>query len=466
MINGNTFILWLALPFAGALVALILPRALKGAAAAVTIAAALAGGFLLFSTESFAISPALLARFAKTGIFVADGFAFFMAITVLAVSLLIAVYSHGYMARESSIGEFYFLFLVFVGAMMGLLFSDHLVALYIFWEITAICSWRLIGLRREEKHLAAANQALMITSVGAVAMLSGIALIYAATGSFSLAALKEYRVGAVASLLIIAGIFSKSAQLPLHLWLPDAGVAPTPVTALLHAAVLVKIGVYAFWRFFNASMVLEPAVAVFVSNASVATALVAAAAASKENDIKRILAYSTISQLAYIMFAFSLNTVTAVAAGFTYIMAHSFAKAGLFLSAGVIEHTLGVKDLRLLGGLKKTMPFTDAAFIMCALSLVGIPPTVGFFAKYAVISAALDSHRFYSAFLLLVAAVMTMYYIFRFYKKAFTQDAGEAVTSRREGPVSMVFAVVAFGVISIALGILIKFPTELISKIL
>lgn len=466
MANGNIFLFWLAIPFAGAVLAAALPRSLKSAAAFVSLAAALAMGVRLFSTESFVVSSSIASRLGASAVFAADGFAFFMALTVLTVSLLIALYSHGYMAGADDLGEFYFLFLVFVGSMMGLVFSDHLVALYVFWELTAVCSWRLIGIRRQEKHIAAANQAFMITSVGAVAMLAGIALIYAATGTFSLAALREYRVGAAASLLIIAGIFSKSAQLPLHLWLPDAGVAPTPVTALLHAAVLVKIGAYAFWRFFNASMTLEPAVASFVSIASVVTAIVAAAAAAKENDIKRILAYSTMSQLAYIIFAFSLNTITAVAAGFIYIMAHSFAKAGLFLAAGVVEHTLGAKDIRRLGGLKKTMPYTDASFIVCALSVVGIPPTVGFFAKYAVISAALDSHRFYSAVFLLAAAVMTMYYIFRLYRQVFTGEAGEAATSARESSASMVFAVALFGIISLALGLLIKFPTAILSRIL
>ena len=477
----NIFFVWFGILALGAVIAVFAPKNLKSAVVGAAIASAIGicaaffktGVELPQGTLSYMMDiPLLLASKGgaeSIGIFHSDGYGFFMALVVLAVSFLIAIYSGGYMSGEEHQGEFYSLFLVFVASMVGLIFSNHLIAFYIFWEITAFCSWRLIGLRRKPEHLAAANQAMLITSLGAVAMLSGIALIYKDTNTFSLASLKGYQPTVIVSLLILAGIFSKSAQIPLHLWLPDAGVAPTPVTALLHAAVLVKIGVYAYFRLFNATMVLDPRISYWVGVISVATALISSAAAARENDIKRILAYSTISQLSYIMFAFSLNTSTAVVAGFIYILAHSFAKAGLFLAAGVVEHNTHTKDITKLGGLKKMMPVTNAAFLLCALSIIGIPPLAGFFAKYSVISAAFDSHRFYSGALLIAAAMMTMYYLMRFYKKVFTGSAGEAVAALpdvREKSFSMVWVVMAFGLISLILGVLIKFPTEILSKLL
>ncbi len=468
--ESDIFIIWLGILIIGSVLVAVVPSKVKAFLGSLFIAAALIYGIGIFKLENLSI-PNLVFPTAgiNVDVFGADGFAFYMAIVVLAVSLLIAIYSYGYMSDEKHLSEFYSLFLLFVASMLGLMFSFNLIPLYIFWELTAFCSWRLIGLRRGEEHLSSANQAMLITSFGAVAMLAGIALIYKDTGSFSLSALKGYQPSLAVSILLLLGIFSKSAQVPLHLWLPDAGVAPTPVTALLHAAVLVKIGVYAYFRLFNATMLLNPSLAYWVGIFAVGSALISAGAAAKEKDIKRILAYSTISQLSYIMFAFSLNTSTAVMAGFIYILAHSFSKAGLFLVAGVVEHYTHTKDITKLGGLKKIMPLTNIAFIACALSIIGIPPTVGFFAKYSVISSALDSHRFYSAILLLGGAMMTMYYLMRLYKNVFTGELSEVthtLGSSGEKSFSMKIVVALFGLISVILGLMIKFPTEILSKLL
>lgn len=462
MINQNQFFIWLGVPWLMALVAFFVPRRIKSIVTLITLIL-----LFIFGLTISSMSPQKIVLDARQwgGVsFYSDGFAFIMAFTVLVVSSLISLYSIGYMKKFDKLAEFYFLFLLFVGSMIGLIFSDHLILLYLFWEITALCSWRLIGFFREDKHTTAANQALIITSIGAVAMLCGIAIIYITYGTFSLSQLKAQSVALLPSILIIAGILSKSAQLPFHLWLPDAGVAPTPVTALLHAAVLVKIGVYAFFRLFCMNMAIDTSVREFVLVLSVVTSIASAAAASKENDIKRILAYSTISQIAYIMFAFSLNTHTGVVAGFLYLIAHSLGKAGLFLSAGIIEHSVGSKNIESMGGLKKILPLTNAAFLMCAFSIVGIPPFGGFFGKFMVISAAMDSHRYLAAAALLSTAVLTVYYLFRLYAAAFS---GELKSSYpKEGTTTMVFSVLIFGVLSLALGFTMNIPFKLLHQLL
>ena len=224
-----------------------------------------------------------------------------------------------------------------------------------------------------------------MTFFGAVVMLLGFIQIYGVTNTFDITAMRGTLVPGTAVLLILFGMFSKSATVPLHTWLPDAGVAPTTVTALLHAAVLVKIGVYAFARLFIYTFRLpdgwQQALPVIV----VVSSLVAAGAAAVENDLKRILAYSTVSQIGYIFLGFSVMNAAGVSGSLLFILMHGLAKAGLFLCAGIVIHAVHTKDIREMGGLIKTMPVTAVAFLVCAFSVIGIPPFGGFFSKFLVI---------------------------------------------------------------------------------
>ena len=240
-------------------------------------------------------------------VILADGLSVFMAIASSFVGALIVIYSLGYISHEENQSEYYLMVLLFIGAMMGLVFSANLIFMYLFWEIAAIACWRLIGFYRDREYVLKADKAFLVTFFGAVLMLLGFILIYNQTGTFDLTAMRGTLIPGMAVLLILLGMFSKSATVPLHTWLPDAGVAPTTVTALLHAAVLVKIGVYAYARLFCYTFQLPdgwyqaiPVIVVFSS-------LVAAAAAAVENDLKRILAYSTVSQIGYIFLGFSVH---------------------------------------------------------------------------------------------------------------------------------------------------------------
>ena len=247
--------------------------------------------------------------------FYADGLAVFMALVSASISAVIVFYSLGYISHYENQNEYYLMVVLFFGAMMGLVFSSNLIFLYLFWEITAITSWRLIGFFREKQHVLRADKAFLVTMFGSVLMLLGFVSIYQQTGSFDLGALKNSHLSNLVVILILTGILSKSATLPLHTWLPDAGVAPSPVTALLHAALLVKIGVYVFARLFIATgFVTEDFWHTAVPVIAGASALVAAGAAMTATDLKRIIAYSTVSQIGFIFMGLAIGNAIGVRA--------------------------------------------------------------------------------------------------------------------------------------------------------
>jgi NADH:ubiquinone oxidoreductase subunit 5 (subunit L)/multisubunit Na+/H+ antiporter MnhA subunit len=395
--------------------------------------------------------------------FLADGLAVFMALASSFLGAIIVLYSFGYMSHGEHKGEYYMEVVLFIGAMMGITLSTSLIFLYIFWEISAICCWRLIGFNREKEYVRRANKAFLITAGGAFLMLAGFLLVYNQYGTFDLTQLRGMPLGSTAVILILFGIMSKSATLPLHSWLADAGVAPTPATALLHAAVLVKIGVYVFARLFIVNFSIDVIWHTWVPIIAGASALISAGAAIAENDIKRIIAYSTVSQIGFIFLGLSVGNETAIAGGLLYILMHGISKGGLFLCAGIVEHSLHTKDIRQMGGLVKTMPITAASFILCAFSVMGIPPFGGFFSKYMVINGAVNAGHPYIALTFILGAVMTLIYLLRAFAQVFLGDPRGHV--HPEGSRSMVFSVAFLAVLSLVSGLLINYPAGLVNNI-
>ena len=391
-------------------------------------------------------------------ILVVDPLSVFMAAVSSFIGFFIVVYSLGYIRREENQSEYYLMVVLFIGSMMGLVFSGNLIFLYLFWEIIAIACWRLIGFYREPAHVRKADKAFLLTFFGAVVMLLGFIQIYGVTNTFDITAMRGTMIPGTAVLLILFGLFSKSATVPLHTWLPDAGVAPTTVTALLHAAVLVKIGVYAFARLFIYTFRLPEGWQQAIPILVVFSSLVAAAAAAVETDLKRILAYSTVSQIGYIFLGFSMMNAAGVSGSLLFILMHGLAKAGLFLCAGIVIHAVHTKDIREMGGLIKTMPVTALAFLACAFSVIGIPPFGGFFSKFLVILGTVQAGQVWLAAAALFTAVLTMYYLFKVFSMVFL---GEAKHPAPEKTKSMVFVVAALAVLSLAAGLLVSWPMKL-----
>jgi proton-translocating NADH-quinone oxidoreductase chain M len=391
-------------------------------------------------------------------ILIVDPLAIFMAAVSSFVGFLIVVYSLGYVHKEENQSEYYLMVLLFIGSMMGLVFSANLVFMYLFWEIIAIACWRLIGFYRAPDHVRKADKAFLLTFFGAVVMLLGFIQIYGVTNTFDVTAMRGTVVPGTAVLLILFGLFSKSATVPLHTWLPDAGVAPTTVTALLHAAVLVKIGVYAFARLFLYTFRLPDGWQEALPLIVMISSLVAAGAAAVENDLKRILAYSTVSQIGYIFLGFAMMNAAGVSGSLLFILMHGLAKAGLFLCAGIVIHAVHTKDIREMGGLVRTMPVTAVAFLVCAFSVIGIPPFGGFFSKFLVVLGTVQAGHTWVAGLALFTAVLTMFYLFKVFSMVFL---GEAKHPAPEGTKSMVYVVAALAVLSLAAGLFVTYPMKL-----
>lgn len=457
-----------AVPFVGSF---LLPVAGRYSEPARNVAA------LIMVTFSFVASALLVptviaggtvsAVMAGANLFYADGLAVFMALVSSGVGAIIVLYSFGYIAHYGFRNEYYFMVVLFLAAMMGLIFARNLIFLFLFWEITAIACWRLIGFFREESYVWKADKAFLVTVFGAVMMLIGFIMVADEYGSFDMNLIKASSalspVSNVAAALILVGMLSKSATLPLHTWLPDAGVAPSPVTALLHAAVLVKIGVYVFARLFVATFAMDEVWHFVVPIIAAASALVAGGAALIDTDLKRIIAFSTISQIGFIFLGLAVGNEIGLAGAMLFILMHGIAKAGLFLCAGVIEHTAHTKDITKMGGLASAMPFTAAAFALCAFSVMGVPPFGGFFSKYMVIAGAVTAGQMAVSFAFVAGAVLTILYLLRVFTMVFLGAwRGELSPDAREGSPVMVFSVVLLAALALAAGILVRFPTEFV----
>jgi proton-translocating NADH-quinone oxidoreductase chain N len=393
-------------------------------------------------------------------VLVIDPLSIFMSIVSSFVGFLIIVYSLGYIRHEENQNEYYLMVVLFIGSMMGLVFSGNLVFMYLFWEIIAICCWRLIGFYRVREHVRRADKAFLMTFFGAVVMLLGFILIYNQTGTFDLTEMRGTLVSGTAVALILFGMFSKSATVPLHTWLPDAGVAPTTVTALLHAAVLVKIGVYAYARLFLYAFQVPDVWQQIIPVVAVVSSLVAAAAAIIETDFKRILAYSTVSQIGYIFLGFSMATPAGISGSLLFILMHGLAKAGLFLCAGIVIHATHKRDIREMGGLIRTMPITAFSFLFCAFSVIGIPPFGGFFSKFLVIMGTISAGQTWLAATALFTAVLTMVYLLKVFSMVFLGEAAEPASEKTP---AMVGVVALLAGLSFAAGLLVSYPMKLVN---
>ncbi|MBF0409332.1 MAG: NADH-quinone oxidoreductase subunit L [Candidatus Riflebacteria bacterium] len=396
-------------------------------------------------------------------IFKADMLAVFMALVSSSIGSIIIVYSFGYINEYSHRNEYYFLVVLFLGAMMGLIYSNNLIITYIFWEVTAFACWRLIGFFRKDFQVRKADKAFLITMAGSLIMLIGFFILFQQTGTFDISEiherLKNSGPSSLAVLLILFGIFSKSATFPMHTWLPDAGVAPSPVTALLHAAVLVKIGVYVYVRIFVGSMAIPEIWHTIIPIMACISMLISAGAALLETDIKRIIAYSTVSQVAYIFLGLSTGNEIGIMGGLLFILMHGISKGGLFLCAGIVEHATHTKDITKMGGLAYEMPVTAVSFILCAFSVMGLPPFGGFFSKYMVISGAVKSGQLVISALFILGALMTMMYLLRLFNLVFLGE--KAQSGIHEGTPGMVGSVAFLAVLSLVSGILVQLPASL-----
>jgi formate hydrogenlyase subunit 3/multisubunit Na+/H+ antiporter MnhD subunit len=392
-------------------------------------------------------SPDMLSPFFRV-----DGVGLLLAVLFCVIWLLVVVYSLDYMRGAEYQDDYYGYLLLMLSAMMGFCFSWNVIALYIFWELAGVCTWRLVAHRRSELEIATANRALLITFSGSVLMLVGFAMIFVHSGSLDMSTMTG-PVSPWAAFLILAGMVTKSASLPLYVWLPDAHTAaPSPVSALL-SGIVAKIGLIAYLRVFIQSHFLLPVWWTWlVGGLGVCGALVAASVALRENDIKRILGFSTVSQLGYVFLGFAIVSGLGALAGVVYLVAHALAKSGLFLAMGLVEHSTGKRDRRELGGLMRGMPATAAAVALLMLSIIGIPPLLGFFGKFYVVVAAARANLVLAVGAI-AAAILTLLYMLRLYQ-IFLGEPRDGAAGHENWAMTTPVAVLA--VLTIGLGL--SFP--------
>ena len=359
------------------------------------------------------------------------------------VALLVQVYSIGYMKGDPRLGWYFAVHGLFAAAMLALVLADNLLFLYIAWELVGLGSYLLIGFWFERRSaVEAAKKAFITTRIGDVGLLIGIILLFRETSTFDISTIFHVAqqgdisdgVLTAASLLIFLGAMGKSAQFPFHVWLPDAMEGPTPVSALIHAATMVAAGVYLVARMMPL-FELAPAVLLVVATIGLVTFVLAGGLALVATDIKRVLAYSTVSHLGLMML--SLGAL-GVAAALFHLVAHGLSKALLFLGAGSVMHgTNGETDIGKMGGLRKRMPITAATFVIGAASLAGVVPLAGFFSKDEVLLAVLDHRSPVFLAVALAAVVLSALYMARVTLIVFFGDLKSGNESAHESPLVM-----------------------------
>jgi NADH-quinone oxidoreductase subunit L len=455
------WLIWL-LPIAASavvpMVALINEGACKWFAAVVSGLAAGTGVYqALTFTQQYSESLGNWAVYANTTISLevkVDGLAVILSTLISFLSFVIVLYAVENMKRESGQARFYSLVLLFIGAMLGLVMAGNLIQLYFFWEVVGICSALLIAFWNEREAARKAGlKAFVVTRFGDIALLIAVVLILATLHTTNLDAITSAveaqganSTWVLIGVLVLVGAMGKSAQVPLHVWLPDAMEGPTPVSALIHAATMVNAGVYLIVRFspvFYSSSLLSTTVLII----GLLSLTVGAVCACAEKDLKRILAYSTISQLGLMFTAVGLGS----ASGAIYqLISQGLFKALAFMAAGSVIEALGTRNIEEMGGLARAMKYTYVAFLFSMLSMVGLPPLMGFWTKDTILSAALSANG-YAFLVIALASILTAFYSFRALIKVFHVPKN---TAAKESPPLMIIPMMVL-VVSVIVGWLV-----------
>ncbi|WP_417598885.1 monovalent cation/H+ antiporter subunit A [Pararhodobacter oceanensis] len=416
-----------ALPFLGALLPGLMIRSGRNACAMVTLSItglALAGLLLnapaVMAGETLTEHYSWLPALGLNVNFMLDGLGFLFALMILGIGMLIIIYARFYLSKDDPMGNFYTYLLLFQGAMVGIVLSDNILLLLVFWELTSLSSFLLIGYW---KHLPEGRQgarmALAVTGMGGLAMIGGMLILGQIAGSYDISviltqgeAIRAHDLYVPALVLILLGAFTKSAQFPFHFWLPHAMAAPTPVSAYLHSATMVKAGLFLMARLWPV-LSGTPEWFWLVAGAGLITMVLGAVIALFKDDLKALLAFSTVSHLGLITMLLGMSTEYAAKAAVFHIINHATFKAALFMTAGIVDHEAGTRNIRLLGGLRKLMPVTFTIGTIGALSMAGIPFFNGFLSKEMMLEAAWNTSTLF-AVVATLGAVFSVAYSFRF----------------------------------------------------
>ncbi|MDP2697330.1 monovalent cation/H+ antiporter subunit A [Thalassospira sp.] len=457
------------LPFIGAVLPAIMIRAGRNACATATGSVTLLALILLavqapavFSGEVISVRYDWLTGLGLNVTFFLDGLGFLFASLILGIGLLIIIYARFYLSKDDPMGRFYVFLLLFQGAMVGIVLSDNILLLLIFWELTSLSSFLLIGYW---KHLPEGRQgarmALTVTGAGGLAMIAGMLILGNIVGSYDLSVILQNTDLIQASplyvpalILILLGCFTKSAQFPFHFWLPHAMAAPTPVSAYLHSATMVKAGIFLMARMWPV-LSGTPEWFYIVATAGLITMVMGAWIALFKDDLKGLLAYSTVSHLGLVTMLFGFGTPMAAVAGVFHIINHATFKAALFMTAGIIDHETGTRSIRRLGGLMHLMPVAATIGIVAALSMAGVAPLNGFLSKEMMLQEAWETTWFDLNWLVpllaTIGALFSVAYSFRFVVHVFFGPRRDDYPAHPHDPPFGMWAPPAFLVVLVVL---------------
>ncbi|MGZ3216156.1 putative monovalent cation/H+ antiporter subunit A [Paracoccus sp. T5] len=393
-----------------------------------------------------------------------DGLSMTFALLITGIGTAVTLYSARYLGQHPDYPRFVCYLLMFMVGMLGLVLADNLIALFVFWEITTISSYLLIGFHANSaKSRRSALQALLVTGTGGLAMLGGMIILGTVTGTFELSQIltmgdliraHPWYMGIM--LLFLAGAFTKSAQVPFHFWLPNAMAAPTPVSAYLHSATMVKAGVFLMARM-NPALGETSAWFWILTLFGGVTAVFASVMALRQTDIKQVLAYTTLMALGTLTMFIGAGTHYAIVAAMTFLVVHSLYKAALFLMIGIVDHATGTRDATVLRGLWKVMPLTGLAAALAAISMAGIPPMVGFIGKEFMYKAGLGLEGFAAIWVtgMIFAASVMMFVVGGIVAlKPFRGELAPDLHQAHEGPWPMLAGPLVLGALSLIFGLL------------
>lgn len=394
---------------------------------------------------------------------VLDGLTSFMLVTVNLVSFLVTIYSISYMEKYTDKWKFYTLFMLMLAGMNGIIITGDLFNLFVFLEIASIASYALVAFGTEQEELEASFKYAVMGSVASSFILLGIALLYSYTSTLNMAdisrALDLKGISPILSfiaVLFLAGFGLKAALVPFHAWLPDAHPsAPAPISAMLSGIFIKTLGVYALCRiFFNILGVSQNILFIFII-LGIISQIVGAILAIAQNDIKRMFAYSSISQIGYIIFALGIGTPLAILGGLFHLFNHAIFKALLFLDSGAIEYSTGSRNLKSLGGLNSRLPVTASTSLIGSMSIAGIPPLNGFWSKLIIIIAAIQAGYFGFALIAVLVSIVTLAYYLKFMGFTFFGKLDTALLKIKEVPLSMKLSMLILAIICVLGGLLL-----------
>ena len=394
---------------------------------------------------------------------VLDGLSAFMLITVNLVAFLVVLFSIDYMERFTAKWQFYALLLLMLAGMNGVVVTGDLFNLFVFLEVAAIASYALVAFGTERHELEAAFKYAVMGSLGSLLILFGIALLYGASSTLNMAdmarrlpATGARHLPALVGALFLMGFGLKAAAVPFHAWLPDAHpAAPAPISAMLSGVLIKSLGVYALCRIFFNVLGFTPRIASALMCLGTLSMVIGVLLAVGQWDLKRLLAYHSISQIGYVLLGIGLGTPLGIAGGLLHLFNHSIFKSLLFLDSGAVEYATGTRDLQKMGGLAKRMPVTGSTTFIASMAIAGIPPFNGFWSKLIIIAAAVQAGRYAYAFWAVIAGILTLASFTKVLRYAFLGPLKNGAKPIVEVPVLMRIPLVALAILCVAGGLLL-----------